>query len=58
MHKLTFVGHLDHPVQSLEMWCLETKNHRKIVKLKTRKKMRETGVPQQVLSENLKSERN
>ena len=27
--QLTFVGHLDRPDQSLEEWCVETKNHRK-----------------------------
>ena len=44
--QLTFVGHLDRPDQSLEEWCVETKNHRKIVEIKNQEKMREnTGCP-------------
>ena len=36
---LTFVGHLDHPVQSVEEVCVETKNHRKIRDVKKGKKV-------------------
>ena len=37
--QLTFVGHLDHPVQSVEEVCVETKNHRKIRDVKKGKKV-------------------